>query len=366
MSSNDNPQFVFIDRHRNARINGTVLPMSHCVREMMGLYAFFSKKPCFKGLYLSGYEMAHTCPDQFVLGEWNFHFNREINHILYEMKYGMGQLEGLPAGKPIDYNFFNWTFYSDAPSYRGGRIQEKLNPVEKPNSVVVCFSGGKDSVATALKCREMGYDVHLYHVHGINHSYPDEVNAAKEIASYLDMPLYVENVTLGGKSSWKENPVKNQLIATMALDYANENGFGQRIAIGDFKNDHRERAIYGVNWTDTIEMWIAYTDYIKCSYPDFELIMPFDNYFQTMDAVAQDMNLLKMVQGCIAPMRYRDYWHNKNLDKFGEEVILPHRCGSCWKCCREYAHLADTGILPMNEKFYKKCMRVLKKKEKEI
>ena len=241
------------------------------------------------------------------------------------------------------------------------------NAVEQQkNGVVVCFSGGKDSVATAIKCRDMGYDVKLFHVHGINHSYPDEVNRAKEIADYLGMPLHIDNVKLSGKTAWQENPLKNQVIATMAIDWSDRNGYGHRIALGDFRNDHRERAIFGTNWTDTVEMWNAYSEYIRNDYLDFGLLILFDSYFQTMDIVAKDRKLLEMVQGCIAPMRYRDYWRSQNIAKYGADVLLPHRCGSCWKCCREYTHLADNGILPINENYYKKCMQTLKKKEKEI
>ena len=252
--------------------------------------------------------------------------------------------------------------------YGDAAFQQELfdeRKIQDSNCAIVCFSGGKDSVATAMKCREMGYDVKLYHVHGINHSYPDEAGRAKEIADYLGLPLHIENVKLQGKAQWQENPVKNQMICTMALDWADRNGYGHRIAFGDFRNDHRERAIFGTNWTDTVEMWDAYSEYIRNDYPDFEVLILFNNYFQTMDAVAKDRKLLEMVQGCIAPMRYRDYWRSQKVAKYGEDVILPHRCGSCWKCCREYVHFADSGILPKNDEFYAKCIAIAKRKQSE-
>lgn len=252
--------------------------------------------------------------------------------------------------------------------YHDEPVQPDLldDEIVQKDGVVVCFSGGKDSVATAIRCKEMGYDTRLYHVHGINHSYPDEVDRAMDVADYLGLPLHVETVKLSGKPSYHENPLKNQTICSMALDWSHRNGFGHRIAFGDFRNDHRERAIFGTNWTDTVEMWDAYSQYMRHDFPDFEALIMFDDYFQTMNVVAQDRKLLEMVQGCIAPSRYREYWRSRNVAKYGDDVILPHRCGSCWKCCREYVHLADRGILPMNTDYYRKCQNVFDRKKDEI
>ena len=58
--------------------------------------------------------------------------------------------------------------------------------------------------------------------------------------------------------------------------------------------------------------------------------------------------------------RYRDYLKEKNEAKYNVK-ILPHRCGSCWKCCLEYCILVNEGILIKNEAFYKHCLKVLQR-----
>ena len=47
--------------------------------------------------------------------------------------------------------------------------------VPESNNMIVCVSGGKDSVALAKYYIDKGYTVYLYHMHGINKVYPDEV-----------------------------------------------------------------------------------------------------------------------------------------------------------------------------------------------
>ena len=109
---------------------------------------------------------------------------------------------------------------------------------EQGMAFAVAFSGGKDSVATAIKLKDDGRDVRLFYVSGINKAYPDEMTHAIQIAEQLDLPLHVAYVKQHGKTVFKESPVKNQIIASMALDYAINNNLGCSIAFGDFTSDN--------------------------------------------------------------------------------------------------------------------------------
>ena len=105
--------------------------------------------------------------------------------------------------------------YSNVINFKNG-----ICTVTKTNNVVVCFSGGKDSTALAVKLKQEGKNVFLYFLKGINKSYSDEYIRASNIASLLNLPLFIDEVHLSGKNMFKENPVKNQVIATLAFNYA--------------------------------------------------------------------------------------------------------------------------------------------------
>lgn len=233
------------------------------------------------------------------------------------------------------------------------------------NNVIVCFSGGKDSVATAKYYKDKGYNVYLYHVKGINYSYPDEYERAIDIANYLNLPIFIDKISLCGKNTYLEHPMKNQIIVSMALNYGITNNIGVKIAYGDFLSDKINEGLFDRNWSDTQEMWESYILYIKSYIENFELLIPFNNYLNTLDIVGKDIVLLNKIQGCITPQRFREKLHKINNEKYNNSNVLEHRCGSCWKCCVEYIRYADTGVLPYNKEFYKHCVDILKKKFKE-
>ena len=66
-------------------------------------------------------------------------------------------------------------------------------------TIIICVSGGKDSLATILRFLEGGYKVYLYHLKGINFTYKDEYKVVEELAEKLKLPLIEEDVKLTGK-----------------------------------------------------------------------------------------------------------------------------------------------------------------------
>lgn len=233
-----------------------------------------------------------------------------------------------------------------------------MNAIERTNTVVVAFSGGKDSVSTALKLKGQGKDVRLFYVSGINKSYPDEMKHAKEISSALGLPLHIEYVSQVGKTSFKENPIKNQVIASMALDYALDNNLGCSIAFGDFTSDNISNSQFMESWSDTQEMWNAWVEYVRTYVPNVELIIPFTSYNETLDIISDNKKLLNMVCGCILPYRFRRKTKENNESKYGIK-LLNNRCGSCWKCCTEYIFLAEKGVVHLDIPFYIHCLDFL-------
>lgn len=242
--------------------------------------------------------------------------------------------------------------------------KQQLN-ITKTNNVVVCFSGGKDSTAAALKMKELGKNVFLFYVKGINKSYPEEQQRAIEIAAYLNMPLKVIEIKQFGKTTFYDNPIKNQLIASLAFDYCVMEGIGTDVAFGDFTTDNIFNSCFNEDWSDCTEMWNAYIEYIRKYNSKFKVIIPFNTYLETMDVVGGDKTLLNLVQGCVLPNRFRKMIKSENEKKYNIQ-LLKNRCGSCWKCCVEYIHYANSGIIEYNEKFYEHCIDILAKKTKEL
>lgn len=241
------------------------------------------------------------------------------------------------------------------------RRYNKLQFPEYPKkNIIVCFSGGKDSVATALHYQKCGYNVFLYHVKGINKTYIDEYKTVEQLAEYLDLPLEMEEVQLQGDHCWTEHPMKNMIIANKAIQFGIEQNIGIKIAFGNYYTSHLYNDSFEVCAGDDIEIWRAYERIIREIIPGFKMYIPLRNIQTSYNAINEQPELLKMIQSCIGPYRYREYLHNNNEQKYGIKLLL-HRCGSCWKCAAEYIWYTDHKKLEYNEGFYKHCLSILRK-----
>ena len=239
------------------------------------------------------------------------------------------------------------------------RWDKLVLPQYPKKNIIVCFSGGKDSVATALHYQKLGYNVYLYHVKGINKTYKDEYKAVQRLADYLGLPLTIEEVQLKGDHEWTEHPMKNMIIADMAIQYGIRENIGIKIAFGNYYTSHIYDDPFEVCAGDDIEMWRAYERIIKSVIPGFKMYIPLRNIQTSYNAINERPELLELIQSCIGPYRYREYLHDNNEKKYGIK-LLSHRCGSCWKCAAEYIWYTDHKKLEYNEDFYKHCLQVLR------
>lgn len=249
------------------------------------------------------------------------------------------------------------------------RRYAKLSFKQYPRkNIIVCFSGGKDSVATVLYYQKRGYSVIAYHLKGINQTYKDEWKTAQLLAQKLNCKYIQEEIHLSGKHEWVEHPIKNYIIASMALQWGIRNNFSIKIAFGNYSTSYLDDDPFDVCGGDDIEMWKAYEKIIRQIIPRFHMFIPLENIQTSFTLIEKQPELFIHIQSCIGPFRYREYLHNNNEKKY-KIKLLPHRCGSCWKCAVEYIYLSDHNILEYSVAFYKHCIQILRntlKKESGI
>lgn len=253
------------------------------------------------------------------------------------------------------YTTFQWHLRESTTSYE----PLKLN-LKKSKNILLAYSGGKDSTATAIWLRDHKYNVTLYHLHGINQTYKDEWKTAQAMAEKLKLPIVIEDIHIRGAHSYIEHPMKNMVIASRMLEYGIREGLTSQIAFGNFSTSSLNSDPFEVCGGDCNEMWRTYERVVQTIIPEFEVLTPLENMKDTLDILLQHKDIAVGCQSCIGPYRYRDYLHRNNVKKYN--IDLPEkRCGSCWKCCLEYIVYTDNDMYKYSRNFYKHCLDVLKR-----
>lgn len=249
---------------------------------------------------------------------------------------------------------------------RPNTVTMQINPLEymhNPKEVVVCISGGKDSVATVLHYIGLGYQVYLYHLHGINKVYYDEYKSVEQIAEYLRLPCFIDECKLIGQHDFVEHPLKNYIIANGAINWAIKHGIAPNIAFGNFSQSRVDDMPFEVCGGDSIDMWLAYNKIITRIIPDFCIRIPLVNQRDTYEILGHNKDLIKLCQSCISPYRFKEHWKKRTERKYGIQ-LMPNRCGCCWKCAVEWLTLADSNMLSKaeySEAYYLHCIEILGK-----
>ena len=238
------------------------------------------------------------------------------------------------------------------------RDYPKLSARPIGKNIIIGFSGGKDSTATALYYKQRGFNVYLYHVHGLNKFFPQELQSAQEVADTLGLPLIVENVKLSGKSLYPDHPLKNIIIANMMVQWGIKNGIGVRLAMGNYYTVELDDVEFSTAGDDTREMWQAYKSVIKKYVPKLKIEFPLEDITTTFRMLSKERGLIEKTQSCVMTYRFKES-HRKRIQKtFGIE-LMPNRCGCCWKCAVEYIYFADHDVLPYVKDYYIHCFAVL-------
>ena len=236
-------------------------------------------------------------------------------------------------------------------------VYDQVEPFGGKN-LILAFSGGKDSIASAIKYRNEGYNVYLYHLKHVNRSLSDEYLMAQESAKLLEMPLFVDDLTMSGRNIWMEHPMKNMVIANGALSYGIRENIGTNVAFGNYTTSILEDKVFERCGGDCMDMWDAYNDIIQRVIPNFKMMANLKNMGETLDIISEYPELLASSISCLCRHSLRPFRNNWVKDKFGIE-LSKNRCGSCYKCCVEYIYLADHDKIAYSEGYYKYCLEKL-------
>lgn len=241
------------------------------------------------------------------------------------------------------------------------KLFTKLNlPQYEQKRIIVCFSGGKDSIAAVKHYLNAGYEVYFYHMRHINFALTDEWECAQELADYWKLPLYIDTIKMSGHHDYVEHPMKNMMICNGALEYGIREGIGTNIAFGNYKTSSLEDDNFFFCGGDCIETWKIYEDIIHRIIPDFKMNLVLEHLGQTLEEVCPDFDVMELSVSCIGRANLRKYQHDWVKKKYGI-FLPPHRCGRCYKCCVEYIYMADHDLQDYNEDYYKYCLAKLKK-----
>ena len=236
---------------------------------------------------------------------------------------------------------------------------DKLDlPEYDSKNIIICFSGGKDSIATVLHYKELGYNIYLYYMKGINKCYPNEHKTVQKVADYLCLPLFIDEIKLSGNHQYIEHPMKNMIIANGVLSYGISEGIGTNIAFGNYYTSMLSDNPFEICAGDCKDMWEIYERIIRNIIPNFKIHIPLQNINTSLEALLEDKHLLELSQSCIGTHRFREYKRKMNIEKYNVE-LMPGRCGCCWKCAVEYIYYTDHNILCYNKMYYKYCLQVL-------
>lgn len=302
--------------------------------------------------------------DENLLGYYGTMFTRLYTDVAnQDPNIGTVEFEGYPK----ELNDYIKTVYpTETVVFKNEINDKKFFEVEENNKVLMGFSGGKDSTAVVLKLKKAGYEPILFFAKGVNRAYPNEIDSAVKLAELLKCEIIIHEAKYSGKMFYGENPIKNQYILALMLDYGLSMGIS-KYCMGDCGADSLNEANRHFNWSDSQEMFIEFEKFVKVSFPQYEKLNLIQGERDSYEEIIAEgmQHLFPSILSCVLPYRYRRMRKEGNEKKFGIK-LMENRCGSCVKCCLDYIYFYQHEVERYNEKFYDHCINKLREKTLEV
>lgn len=303
----------------------------------------------------------------------DFEFS-ELTKSVFEIyeNFNKEHFDNMPIVPSELISFVNMVYKAHGQHYNMYQVSDinvgRLNNVNE-HVVVLGFSGGLDSVFQAIHLMTLGYFVVLFHLKGVNtyengqgtkHSRIIADKLSKYGVKYVECEIKKTNDKNNVyKQFWPENPIKNQLILSMMVDFCIANGFC-KISLGDDFELSINDAMVGVNLTDSRELTEEYLKCVSHIIKGIEFIKVPSNY-NKLNRLKElsNWNLIDDYYSCVLPGRFNATRHNANMNKYA--ITLPeNNCGcSCRKCAMHNLIMYYGGLKPFPDDFIDDCWKVM-------
>lgn len=254
-------------------------------------------------------------------------------------------------------------FNQEHPIIRNTGLPSKVTLNTSSNTVLLACSGGLDSCYQLLQLQNIGYDVILYHIKGVNtyengQATKSMIEFAKAANVELVIPEFHRNYKSNYDKSWAENPIKNQMIYFTMIDYCKEHGIN-KICMDVGWKFPIETTMAGVDVADAPENTVECINALKLTVENLEFLkLPF---VHKIDKIKQldKKGLFQYVYSCLGQGKFNKYRHDIVERKYGIK-LYPNNCGCyCRKCASHNIMMHYDGMHKYPEEFIDACWRIM-------
>ena len=245
-----------------------------------------------------------------------------------------------------------WTVYDTKVLFKPYELDEH------DTRCLCAFSGGRDSLANVIMLKQLGYEPTAFFVRGVNYKYGHEYPIAKALAERMGIPFIERRIIVHGKNEFPENPVKDQFILAMMLDFGLKQGI-VNYSFGTYIGDPSDEVNKEYMLSDASDMFWFFEQFVNEFYPEVDMPMFLHSSAESLRVICDyDTDLLKYTCSCMSPVRFKQGYIESARKKYGVE-LLPYRCPSCYKCCMEAIHLNAYGVTQYPEAYLEHCKEVI-------